>query len=95
VWLTKQEAFAACQALADADRVLVALGEILEAGALGDLFELLEDRLTGPAPTGSRSGTGDASGHQPTQGATWRSGPGGECHSAWRSTNSSERELTQ
>ncbi len=50
VWLTKQEAFDACQALADADRVLVAAGTIYEARVLGDLFELLEDRMTRPAP---------------------------------------------
>lgn len=48
VHLTKGEAFVACQALADADRVLVAAGGTAEAGALGDLFELLEDRLTTP-----------------------------------------------
>jgi hypothetical protein len=48
VHLTKREAFEACQALADADRVLVAVGGMAEAGALGDLFELLEDRLTTP-----------------------------------------------
>jgi hypothetical protein len=48
VHLTKGEAFDACQALADADRVLVAVGGMAEADALGDLFELLEDRLTTP-----------------------------------------------
>jgi hypothetical protein len=48
VHLTKGEAFDACQALADADRVLVAAGGTAEADALGDLFELLEDRLTTP-----------------------------------------------
>jgi len=46
VHLTKREAFEACQTLADADRVLVAAGATAEAGALGDLFELLEDRMT-------------------------------------------------
>ncbi len=46
VWLTKREVFDACQALADADRVLVAAGTTDEAGALADLFELLEDRMT-------------------------------------------------
>jgi hypothetical protein len=46
VHLTKREAFDACQALADADRVLVAVDATAEARALGDLFELLEDRLT-------------------------------------------------
>ena len=50
VHLTKREAFDACQALADADRVLVAVDGIAEARALGDLFELLEDRLTSPTP---------------------------------------------
>ncbi len=48
VHLTKQEVFEACQALADADPVLVAAGCVDEARALGDLFELLEDRLTDP-----------------------------------------------
>ena len=48
VFLSKREAFEACQALADADRVLVAAGTTAEAGALGDLFELLEDRMTRP-----------------------------------------------
>jgi hypothetical protein len=46
VWLTKSEVFAACQALADADRVLTRAGGGREASALGDLFELLEDRLS-------------------------------------------------
>jgi hypothetical protein len=48
VYLTKREVFEACQALADADRVLVAVGTTDESGALGDLFELLEDRMTRP-----------------------------------------------
>ncbi len=48
IHLTKREAFDACQALADADRVLVATGSISEARALGDLFELLEQRMTYP-----------------------------------------------
>jgi hypothetical protein len=51
VQLTKQEVFEACQALADADPVLVAAGRADEARALGDLFELLEDRLTRSCPT--------------------------------------------
>ncbi len=46
VQLSKCEVFAACQALADADRVLVATGSLDVAEALGDLFELLEQRLT-------------------------------------------------
>jgi hypothetical protein len=46
VELTKQEVFEACQALADADRVLVAARCHDEASALGDLFQLLEQRLT-------------------------------------------------
>jgi hypothetical protein len=48
VRLTKDEVFGACQALADADRHLVRAGHHAEADALGDLFELLEGRLTGP-----------------------------------------------
>jgi hypothetical protein len=46
VRLTKQEAFDACQVLADADRFLVRAGRLAEASALGDLFELFEERLT-------------------------------------------------
>lgn len=46
VQLTKGEAFSACQALADADRQLIGSGFIAEAEALGDLFDLLEARLT-------------------------------------------------
>ena len=49
VHLTKREAFDACQALADADRVLVAVDGEAEARALCVLFELLEDRLTTPS----------------------------------------------
>jgi hypothetical protein len=45
VRITKQEAFAACQALADADRALLQSGRLAEARALGDLFELFEERL--------------------------------------------------
>ena len=57
VWLTKLEVFAACQALADADRVLARSGRGCEARALGDLFELFEDRLSAGAQSdpGSRS----------------------------------------
>lgn len=49
VSLTKAEAFGACQALADADRILLKSGRISEAAALGDLFELLEQRLASMA----------------------------------------------
>ncbi len=52
VRLSKDEAFAACQALADADRVLLRSGGRTEALALGDLFALLEERLVAP---GARS----------------------------------------
>jgi hypothetical protein len=45
VVLTKSEAFAACQVLADADRCLVRAGLLGEADALCDLFELLEARM--------------------------------------------------
>jgi hypothetical protein len=45
VVLSKGEVFGACQALADADRVLLKIGGKSEASALGDLFELLEGRL--------------------------------------------------
>ncbi|MGO8873208.1 MAG: hypothetical protein ACLQPH_17730 [Acidimicrobiales bacterium] len=46
VRLTKQEVFDACQALADADRILIVAGGRTEAIALGDLFALLEERLS-------------------------------------------------
>jgi hypothetical protein len=45
VVLTKEEAFGACQALADAGRVLVRSGGCAEADSLGSLFVLLEERL--------------------------------------------------
>ncbi len=45
VVLSKGEVFGACQALADADRLLLRGGGKSEASALGDLFELLEARL--------------------------------------------------
>ncbi len=43
--LTKAEVFAACQALADADRILVSSGGLRESRAIADLFELMEERL--------------------------------------------------
>jgi hypothetical protein len=46
VVLSKGEVFGACQALADADRFLLRSGAKSEASALGDLFELLEARLS-------------------------------------------------
>jgi hypothetical protein len=46
VELTKREVFDACQALADADPVLLAAGRTGEAAALFDLFELFAERLT-------------------------------------------------
>ena len=45
VVLSKGEVFGACQALADADRLLLKGGGKSEASALGDLFDLLEARL--------------------------------------------------
>ena len=45
VRMDKGEVFAACQALADADRCLLRAGHLSEARALGDLFELFEERL--------------------------------------------------
>jgi hypothetical protein len=46
VVLSKGEVFGACQALADADRLLLRSGGESEASALGDLFDLLEARLS-------------------------------------------------
>jgi hypothetical protein len=46
VFFSKTEVFAACQALADADRALSRSGRDREAEALGDLFELFEERLS-------------------------------------------------
>lgn len=45
VILSKEEAFGACQALADAGRLLVRSGGHEEADSLGSLFDLLEERL--------------------------------------------------
>jgi len=45
VVLTKEEAFNACQSLADAGRVLVREGGSTEADSLCSLFTLLEGRL--------------------------------------------------
>ena len=53
VLLTKAEVFAACQALADADRELHRRGSPQVSEALGDLFELLERRLVDRRPRGS------------------------------------------
>jgi hypothetical protein len=62
VVLSKGEVFGACQALADADRLLLRGGGKSEASALGDLFELLEARLSRPdgfeQPHVSRPATG-------------------------------------
>jgi hypothetical protein len=45
VVLTKEEAFVACQTLADAGRALVRSGGSVEADGLCSLFGLLEERL--------------------------------------------------
>ena len=45
VVLTKEEAFGACQALADAGRVLVRSGEPAQSDLLCSLFALIEERL--------------------------------------------------
>ena len=45
VTLSKEEAFGACQVLADASRILVRSGGHEEADSLGSLFDLLEERL--------------------------------------------------
>jgi hypothetical protein len=84
VCLTKTEIFAACQALADADRVLVGAGRLDEATALGDLFELFEERLTtGPVAQDNS--------HLPSSSETRQ-----PVHSAGASgVNSMDREFTQ
>ena len=51
VRLSKAEVVMACQVLADADRCLADAGTAVERSALGDLFDLLEDRLTGGQPS--------------------------------------------
>jgi hypothetical protein len=43
--LSKEEAFGACQALADVGRVLVRSGGSAEAELLCSLFTLIEERL--------------------------------------------------
>jgi len=50
VVLSKEEAFGACQALADAGSHLVRSGRGVEADALAGLFALLEERLSEPRP---------------------------------------------
>ena len=61
VRLSRAEVFLACQALADADRILLRAGGVHEATALGDLFELLEDRLARPRVSGQPpSGAGQS-----------------------------------
>ncbi len=78
--LSKEEAFGACQALADAGSHLVRSGRGAEADALAGIFVLLEDRLSAPWPD------------PPTPGcpvAAWR-----RVQSA-RGSNSRESEFTQ
>ena len=49
--LTKREAFSVCEAVADAERVLLRCGRAPEAARLAAVFEMVEDRLsTGPEP---------------------------------------------
>ena len=48
VVLSKEEAFEACQALADAGSHLVRSGRGSEADALAAVFGLLEERLSAP-----------------------------------------------
>ncbi len=50
VVLSKEEAFGACQALADAGSHLERSGRGVEADALAGLFVLLEERLSAPQP---------------------------------------------
>jgi len=56
VVLSKDEAFGACQTLADAGNHLLRSGRSVEADALAGLFALLEERLSAarhdPAPPG-------------------------------------------
>jgi len=43
--LTKREAFEACEAIADSERVLLRSGNASQAARLAALFELVESRL--------------------------------------------------
>ena len=52
--LTKHEVYAACEALAGAERALVRAGRPEPAAALGQLFDLLERRLAAAAATAGR-----------------------------------------
>ena len=47
ITLTKDEAFLVCQTCADAQDHLVACGRLTQASRLGDLLDLIEDRLAG------------------------------------------------
>ncbi len=78
--LSKDEAFGACQALADAGSHLVRSGRCVEADALAGLFVLLEERLSAARPDPPPPGCSGA--------AT------GRVQSS-RGSNSSESEFTQ
>lgn len=45
VFLTKREAFEACEVCAEAERALLRSGKQIEAHRLAALFELIEERL--------------------------------------------------
>ncbi len=82
VLLSKEEAFGACQALADAGSHLVRSGRGAEADALAGLFALLEERLSEPGPGPPLPGCPGAAG-----GRLRVQSP--------RGSNSSESEFTQ
>jgi hypothetical protein len=83
VRLSKTEVFTACQVLADADRCLVRSGALREAGALVDLFELLEERLSlDDSAVDER---------RPAQCGSGAASPAG----SWSGSNSMESEFTQ
>jgi hypothetical protein len=81
VVLSKDEAFGACQALADAGSHLIRSGRCVEADALAGLFVLLEERLSAARPDAALPGClGPAAGR-------WVQSS--------RGSNSSESEFTQ
>ena len=65
--LTKREAFSVCEAVADAERVLLRCGRAPEAARLAAVFEMVEDRLS----TGARATPRPSPDPAPGRGPAW------------------------